>query len=273
MKTPPSPIFAGPRLVVLHIPKTAGTTFRYILRREFSPGQVFEAYSEPGFQPISGFGALDPDRREAIRVVMGHFSFAEVAQIFSGAQHVAFIRTPVARILSLYNHLVTLNQSWKQRSLSLEAFLTAERVIETDNDQTRRIAGVNPPFGACTPATLDAAIENIEKSFAVVGLSERFDESLMVTKEILGFSQEPVYARENVSRHAIGIGDIDEALVQLIRQRNQLDIKLYQFAQKRLDEQIRRLGPGFSQRVQRFREANQQTHLRAAVVWKSADDT
>jgi hypothetical protein len=73
--------------------------------------------------------------------------------------------------------------------MSLSEYLDEDHY--TRNEQVRRIAGVPPEKGPCTEATLEKALEHLRTDFAVSGLTERFDESLILMKRRLGWSKYP----------------------------------------------------------------------------------
>ena len=71
------------RLFFIHIMKTAGTSFRYLIMRNCAPGTVYpypsedadlaRAYSDPAY-----LLDLSDSRKESIRALMGHFPYATV---------------------------------------------------------------------------------------------------------------------------------------------------------------------------------------------------
>ena len=67
-------------------------------------------------------------------------------------------------------------------------FVTRGVTLETDNWQTRCIAGdVDTAFGHCDRAMLERAKANIDRHFALVGLSEMFDESVVLLTRMYGW--------------------------------------------------------------------------------------
>ena len=75
--------------------------------------------------------------------------------------YITLLRNPVDRVLSLYHFLEA------ERQTSIEEFVAHPSIKEVDNDQTRRIAGVDPAVGGCTNAMLLKAMENMRRHFAV----------------------------------------------------------------------------------------------------------
>ncbi|MEO5579030.1 MAG: hypothetical protein ABIR58_00110 [Gemmatimonadaceae bacterium] len=72
--------------------------------------------------------------------------------------------------------------------MSLHDFVTNPPFREVDNDQTRRIAGEEPPLGRCTSAMFELAKQNLRRHFRVVGVTDRFDETLLLMKQAFGWT-------------------------------------------------------------------------------------
>ena len=108
----------------------------------------------------------------------------------------------------------------KGEQLGVEDFLrlTSHR----QNLQCGMIAGVRAD--KCAESTLELAKQNL-KSFSVVGICERFEESLVLTA--LTFDWEiPFYENRKVTKTC---PEIDPAAVELIKEHNRLDLELYRF--------------------------------------------
>src|SRR6185503_7817096 len=90
---------------------------------------------------------------------------------------------------------------------SLEEFVTDYRApgftpdqtrVITDNDQTRRISGLEPPFRQCDEKTLATAKHNLTTHFAAVGVTDRFDESVVAMMIALGWDGVEPYWPKNM---------------------------------------------------------------------------
>jgi len=69
------------------------------------------------------------------------------------------------------------------------------RAVRYDNPQTKAIAGIEwytilPSYrvycGLCTVETLETAKEQLSRYFCLIGLTERFEETLALAKVLLG---------------------------------------------------------------------------------------
>jgi hypothetical protein len=86
----------------------------------------------------------------------------------------------------------------------------------------------------CDQRLLDIAKENIAKSFSVVGLCERFEESLILIAEAFGWKI-PYYENRKVSKVR---PTLEPGVVDMIQEHNRLDMELYEFARKRFEETL-----------------------------------
>jgi hypothetical protein len=126
-----------------------------------------------------------------------------------------------------------------------------------DNDQTRRISGVEPLFGQCRLEHLEQAKLNLEKHFAMVGLTNRFDESLLLIMRALKWDKDLYYVPELVNRSRPAIRDIPESVKNIIEEKNKYDRQLFQFASRRLDDKISAQEYSFTSELENFRSSNE----------------
>jgi hypothetical protein len=138
--------------------------------------------------------------------------------------------------------------------MTLEQYVESGISLETDNSQTRAIAGdTTTPFGACDDELLERAKRNIDRHFAVVGLTERFDESLILFRRVFGWSNLH-YAPANVSLKWQR-RPVPGSLLERIGSLNRFDAELYEYVQQRFQQVIDR-DPKFEAEVRRFRRSN-----------------
>jgi hypothetical protein len=157
------------------------------------------------------------------------------------------LRHPVERILSLYYFLKG------NENISLSEFLMNKRYRELDNDQTRRLSGMDPPFGACKTAHLERALFIIQRHFVMVGLVDRFDESVLVLKNLMDWQQEFLYYPRNVTKGRPKTEEISRECYEQILNLNRLDLQLYEAANVLLDEKIGQEGSDFSRQLAGYR--------------------
>jgi hypothetical protein len=140
--------------------------------------------------------------------------------------------------------------------LSIEDFVLHLSCREADNDQTRRISGLEPVFGACSISILEKAKDNLRRYFSVVGVTEYFDETLILIKRMLGWTYEACYLPNLVNKDRPTSASLPQKSVDAILERNELDVKLYEFAKESLYERIADQGPDFHSEVRIFKALN-----------------
>lgn len=225
-------------MIFLHIPKTAGTTLNRIIEWQYSPLSIFTLDPYRIRATAERFKTLSEQRRRRFRVVRGHLYYGLHEFLPQGATYITMLREPVARFLSSYYFILRrplhpLHRKLKRERLGVENYLRL--IPHRHNYQCRLIAGLE---GTATgdERLLDIAKENLTKSFSVVGICERFEESLMLTAKTFGW-EVPYYENRKVSKNR---SPAAPSSIELIREHNRLDIELYEFGKKLFDESLRK---------------------------------
>jgi Sulfotransferase family len=244
-----------PVLLHLHIPKSAGTALNECILEvcrhpEWSSSEGGRLASGVYYAPVSIEGQFVPDehartilRRDDLRAVVGHFSFGLHEFIDKSSTYVTVLRRPLDRIVSLYHHVLrwdheSVHEEVITRGMSLEDFATDLPFTEIDNAQTCRIAGVQVAFGRCDRSLLDRAQNNLSERFAMVGLTERLAESVVLMKHRLAWPRLPAIKEINVNDAKPQDEAVPASVIDRILERNQLDLELYAFAERQFHEQL-----------------------------------
>jgi hypothetical protein len=283
----------APVVLFLHIPKTAGTTFGNVFSYQYcsfdpaekaDPDPEVRLYDGTYWPPFHTFDTQFPPyktygshgepqshvrdvrftehvmttRRNRIRAVIGHFPFGIHELLLKPSTYITFLRDPIDRVISLYYFALKYsNNPYHERlvahDISLEEFVAGISCREAENDQTRRLSGLNPDFGACTVDMLRTAKDNMTRSFSVVGITERFDESLLLFKRTLGWTRSIRYWPGQVNDTRPRKESISQATKDLIAKYNQLDIELYDYARTMLDKLIVNQDSTFSEELRAFK--------------------
>ena len=197
-------------LIFLHIGKTAGSTLHRILEEQYSDTGHF--FTVGGLENKDGkkFSTLTRKERDKIGVIRGHLNFGVHELIEKPAVYITMLRDPVDRIISTYYYLKRdkghyLHDICRSDGWTLEDFVFY-KPTEIMNGQTRVLAGVSDvysffkmgresvPLGKCDDEILETAKRNLKK-FAVVGLMERFDKTMILLKRSLGWETPPLYIK------------------------------------------------------------------------------
>jgi Galactose-3-O-sulfotransferase len=247
----------GEALIFLHIPKTAGQTVLSILQREYDPSVSCTTTGRPGFGDLED---LSEDARARIRFVYGHMPFGAHRLLPRPARYLAFLRDPTERAVSHWRYVRATREHrlYEQvRGMTLHEYVESSISGELDNGQTALIAGtpITSQADFLEPSLLETATRNVTEHFGLLGLTERFDESLLLARDAFGWSTRLYYRPVNVGPTASS-DPIPAETLELIRERNRLDAELYRIARERLDAEIARRGPAFRRRVRTFRMLN-----------------
>lgn len=270
MKTPSSTEIIAPNelsfeslqsseaLIFLHLLKTGGTSLFRLLRQHYREEVTFH-YSQKPEKTLDYFDNLPQEKRDQLKFLHGHLHFGFHKRLRQPSRYITMLRKPVNRIVSQYFFLHQNPNRYlpeEARCKTLQEYLDLG-LIELDNDQTRRIAGDishSFKFGECTSDLLDIAKQNLTQCL-MVGITERFDESLIVLKHALGL-ENILYSRFNENFRRPRLEEIDARQIELIQTYNQLDEELYRYGNMLLNEAIQKIGDRFHIEYQFFRQAN-----------------
>ena len=219
-------------VIFLHMPKGAGTTLNRLIEWEYP---LFDIYSiDPVFFRWSWahLQRLSEKRLKRTRVFKGHMLFGLHEILPQQATYITVLREPVDRVVSAFYFMRNYKLHplyWKFRweNWSLEDFV---RRSPRDNVQCKIVAGAEYEE-PCTAEICERAKENLVRYFSVVGLSERFEESLALMKLRFGWKLRR-YSSFNVTRTRPKKEDLPRSALDLIAEKNSFDVSLYELAAK-----------------------------------------
>jgi Galactose-3-O-sulfotransferase len=247
----------GRPLIFVHVPRTGGTTLTRLLRQRFDSEETFVASLPRTVSAAEEFAALPAAARGRVRLLLiGHDEFSEDEAWPQNAVFITLLRDPVRRVISTYRFIHDhpadpLHEPVVAGGMSLREFVTSDLARSINNWQVRCLAGVSKSedWG---PEVVARAKENIERTFTLVGLNERFSETVALLSAMFGLKRLH-YAPLNVSRAPAAVGPDD---VEVIRELNALDCELYAFAAARFAEQMARV-PGVERELRDLSRRNQ----------------
>jgi hypothetical protein len=223
------------RIRVLHIPKTAGTSFTDCLARIY-PGDkfVFTGLLQDDFERYRAMGASE---RERISLVSGHCPRITGIPEIDRLPIITLLRDPIEQVKSHCQHVSEhKNPYWQELyppgTFELDEFLESGHLV-LSNLQTKMLLGdrVYRPITGDTRALVDEVLHVLQNDIVCFGIVEEFDTSLMWFRHRLGWKQWPVYRRLNVSSESERLTFSSEQ-VDRIRALNTVDIQVYESAVK-----------------------------------------
>ncbi len=224
-------------LIFIHIPKTAGSTLNKIIKSQFPNKSIFKIDASKEEKSIEELKKLNKKDRNKIRCVMGHMNFGIHKHLPRPSEYITVLRNPVDRIISLYYFILRkqdhpLHERLVATNMSLEDFVNDESIaFNIQNVQARMLSGKKVE----TVTQLNLAQKNLKKHFVAVGITERFDDSLVLFSEKLGWEVNE-YKSINVTQNRPQRSEIPQHIVQLIEAKNAFDMELYEFADRLLVE-------------------------------------
>jgi Sulfotransferase family len=227
-------------LVFLHLAKTAGVTFTEVLARNFQPDEFLQIDLQETERPVIGYWSHEAvkkalarlPQRERLRAVWGHFRPSVRALLPKPSALFTMLREPVDRVLSAFYYE-------KEVGFHTIEETPEEYAISSDNLMTRVLSD-DPTFGARPgEPRREVSERDFEKAVAVlnecafVGVTDRFDESLLLLGDALYWSlSDLVYESRNITKERPRRAAIPASTRNAILKCNQYDARLYACAKQ-----------------------------------------
>ena len=253
---------ANRSIIFVHLPKCGGTTLNRLIEWEYPPTRIFSI--DPSFFRWSYRRLLrsSPRRLNRMQAIQGHMPFGIHRILPQQATYITVLREPVDRGISEYYYALSRVVHPEHRSikrLSLDEYI---RLTPYANVQTKLIAGEDPGYdflsGECTEQTLRQAKANLEQHFSLIGLTERFEETLALARILFGWKI-PNYADFNVTRGRPRKEEVPGEIRRVIEERYGFDAELYRFAAELFQKMIVRHQAQLPLEVARIKDLRKQT--------------
>jgi hypothetical protein len=214
-------------LVFIHINKTGGNIVSHILRSSYG---LRHCPVEPWHDPwkLPPFSAQDLQRLRKfypnLKSIGGHrvTGYMDMQENGTEFKYFTFMRDPLARCASRFQ--ANVQKKKKDKDIIFEEW------IQTDlprNLATKWIAGV---------ADVAEAIRIIQAKNIFIGLTERFDESMVLLKALMANDLNISYKPVNVARNNTIAKRLltNESTRQMLIEAQQADLELYNFVRQEL---------------------------------------
>jgi len=185
---------------------------------------------------------LPAARFEEYRLITGHFSVLTQSAFCRSRYSMTLLRDPIRKIFSAYTFWRTSTENnpvtSKAKEVSFAEFVRyfTDSPAIVHNPYTHHFAAIGrdcPGYPAETCALLARAKENLA-AFGFVGICEEFGRSARLLCQELGWPAPAAIPHENRSSSESWFGEIDQTTMEVLRERNQLDLELYEYARQLL---------------------------------------
>jgi hypothetical protein len=236
------------RFFVVHLQKTAGVSLRARLRHHFGPAGVYpdasdgwsEERSAASIEAVASIDHLRERyrvRRNAIRVVIGHFPLFVTELLGGDFTTLTILREPVERTLSYLRHHRALTPEDADKSLE-EIYADPLRFHGLAHNHMVKmfsLTGEEPGVSMLTrveftPERLEYAKERLA-TVSAIGVQERFEEFCEQLERGFGWDLGPPREMNKTGR-----ADVSEEFRARIAEDNAMDIELYEFGCRLYEE-------------------------------------
>lgn len=208
-------------LFYIHIPKTAGTSFKKAACDYYGDSKVLMNYGERSIETSfrvkkiikSDHFVSDLDgiiSSSECDIYLGHVHAQTARHVFYATNIFTFLRNPLEQVLSHYNHY----KRWYSYDGSLDEFVTTAGF---QNVQSKYLNGM--------PVYL----------MGLVGITEKYAESIELYNQIY---HADIQVRNDNVNETRAIDSVDEETLSLIKQANVEDFKLYSLAEDMLEKRL-----------------------------------
>lgn len=253
-------------IIFIHVPKTAGRSFIKIIKRQYKNKNTFQINPTAVSQSTKHFQTLSQKKRYKYKCLLGHMQYGLHQYMTPETKYISFIRNPVDRIISHYYYVIRTPEhylySYIQKNIvSLKDYISLNSYSELTNGQVRDISGLS----SNDDHALNVALKNINSNFQFVGLTEYFDESLIIFQKQLNWKN-IIYIKQNVSTNKPLKENIPEEILETIRQNNQLDLILYESVKQKFLDYLYSNNHWITPLLEKHRKTNQRLKTIGSIL-------
>ncbi len=240
-----------PSIFCMHIPKTAGMALRLFLENQYPVSQILPANDWPELL------ALGLERLGDYHLFQGHFSCGLLDLLPAGLKSIVFLREPVARTISHLKHLRrdpnfhpahhlaagrslddlvrddrVMGLCCNVQSALLSNFVPGEVILAGLRRDRMEGRAPNADVFAAEP-DLTTALATLER-FTFVGFVEELQDDILRLAMELGLHPPQSLPKRNFDPEgSTDLDSIEPETLAILRQRNAVDISLYESARQR----------------------------------------
>ena len=251
-------------LIFTHIPKTGGMSM-FASMCEYHGMKIADMYNMSAF--YNEWDDLEHIVLNADKsIYAGHLPFGLHHWLTRPSCYMAIVRKPMDRIMSLYYYSIqyrdfirstrkNTSQSfnelfhnrtaadfyedflpWIKAEQSLNGFLRCPSP-ELDNGMVRRFSGIGLEPEVCPDDALDTAMRNIEEYYSIVGVQERYEDTLRMVRLAFNVNLTEFHINKGTEKRNKK-QKVDMVQRKRIKEMNKLDIELYDWVLNRFENQL-----------------------------------
>lgn len=247
----------------IHTPKTSGTTFMEVLHSDkkksvgffYPPRPEFDNF-ETRIKDCPAFNMKRYPEWKKFNIIGGHFTFGihDVLQAAS-FRYLGVVRKPMEHFISTYRAFLRMNETY--RNYLLPGSKQVDDMLSLPfmhNMQTFFLSGLSvEAIKKDKERAFQTVIENSEKYFDGVYLTEKFDEGLFYFKHKVNIRPQ-CYLSKNIAENTVG-ETITERVLEGIQKANDIDQRIYEYFEKKFNKEYGEL-PGINCEVKFFQMRN-----------------
>lgn len=241
-------------LFFVHIPKTAGTSFRKAACDFFGDDAIVRDYGLKSpetdvcvkkycYESFDFLSMHSYMKAQGIALYSGHVHLSPAKAVFSSKNIVTFVRNPVKQVVSHFNHY----SRWYDYKGSTTDFITNKGF---KNLQSRYLSGM--------PLQL----------IGLIGITEQYDDSIKLFNHL---TQHNFKVRVDNINDAKPFGEVNDQIEALIENENEHDRKLYDFSKELFNQRLVVHESGFDW-VYGFINAGNRKSISGAAYFSKSDE-
>ncbi|MDQ7084457.1 MAG: sulfotransferase family 2 domain-containing protein [Sulfurovum sp.] len=208
-------------ILFIHIPKTAGTSFRVSAQEYYEENEIFYDYSphaketspsivEMIYESKDFYGfyskVLSPLDKSFLS---GHFHSTKYGALYDTLNVVSFVRNPIEQVISHYNH-------YKNRHGYTESFSIFIQESRFCNLQSKLLA--SKPIGM----------------YGLLAITEEYDTAILLFNRLYNTKLESQYINRK-SKDALHSSELEDEIITLIERLNSKDMIFYKKVQAQFE--------------------------------------
>lgn len=251
------------KIFFIHIPKTAGATYRSILKKNYKKQNSFFVHDIYPEISLDYLRRLPDEKFNKFDLIAGHGTQYLLSRA-KKFKSITFLRDPIKQIISSYYHIKRsphnrLHEDLKninslkdyfyylhdKKGFNLQTYYLSRN--ETDFRFSKRFDEINENNFASALTML--------KNIDFVFLTEKFNESLLILKKELDVKK-IFYTYQNLSKERLYDEEKNPELLQKLQEAQVWDYKLYNHAVERYMNLKKKFGQEFDLEVSKFNNQN-----------------